>query len=848
MKKILKKIGAIIKKPIVLLKKTYNLFVPSILTYARDKSFRMRAIYANYYDKLSIDENIILYEAYHGRSITGNPYAIYKSLLNDPKYKNFKHVWTVNNLSNPSIKINEKNHNTSFVVIHSKEYLRILNKAKYIINNTSFGHYFQKKEGQVYINTWHGTPLKTLGKDVGAANISEHKNIQKNFLHADYFVSPNKYTCEKFLTSLDIHGIFQGKVLDVGYPRIDLTLNTNPEKIKEELNIPKDKKVILYAPTWRGASVSSGVDSSEKLLSDIQKLNERLSDEYTIVLKVHMFVYKYFQQQGKEDLCIPNWVDTNELLSAVDILITDYSSIFFDFLPTKKPIIFYMFDRNEYEKDRGFYFDLEDLPGPKNESIEDVIGSIENIEKVQIDYSTKYSNAIEKFAYKDNGHATEKLINIIFENKPSNEIYTINNKKKKILMYGGGFYNNGITISLLNLSKYIDYEKYDLTIVDFGKKNIESTENIKRLDPRTRILYRTGALNIKITETYRHYFVLRKGLYKKWVQNIAPKNLYKKELKRLTGNTEFDVVIDFGGYNAFWTLLFAFSDIPIKGVFLHSDMKNEFDKKINGKYKHRKNLRLIFSLYNYFDKVISVAKSANEANQMNFKHLIDNHESKMIYVNNAVDYLSVLIKKDDYKTYSYNNETYLLTNELVDNGRFNLSGVLYPNDNDINFVNMGRLSPEKDQRKLITAFDEITKKHPDKSMKLFIIGSGPLERELKKVVADLDLEDKVIFSGHLSNPFPLINKCDCLVFSSNYEGQGLVVLESLILNKPVIATDVTGVRSILEDNLGLLVDNSVEGLVYGIDQYLQNNLMFKQFNYQEYNDEAMGMYYDKIFN
>src|SRR5690606_7657232 len=127
-------------------------------------------------------------------------------------------------------------------------------------------------------------------------------------------------------------------------------------------------------------------------------------------------------------------------------------------------------------------------------------------------------------------------------------------------------------------------------------------------------------------------------------------------------------------------------------------------------------------------------------------------------------------------------------------------------------------------------------------------GSGPLERELKKVVADLDLEDKVIFSGHLSNPFPLINKCDCLVFSSNYEGQGLVVLESLILNKPVIATDVTGVRSMREDHLGLLVDSSGEGLVCGIDQYLQNTLMFKQFNYQGYNDEAMGMYYDKIFN
>lgn len=180
----------IIKLPYSYLKKVYNLFVPSLKLYYTNKNYRMRADYGYLYDKSKIIDNLILYEAYHGRSISGNPYAIYKQLLNDPNFKDFKHVWVVDTYDNPSIKEVEHNPNTSFVKIHSKEYLKVLVKAKYLINNTSFGHYFQKKkEGQIYINTWHGTPLKTLGKDVKSSDITGHKNIQRNFLHADYFIS-----------------------------------------------------------------------------------------------------------------------------------------------------------------------------------------------------------------------------------------------------------------------------------------------------------------------------------------------------------------------------------------------------------------------------------------------------------------------------------------------------------------------------------------------------------------------------------------------------------------------------------------------------------------------------------
>jgi len=850
MRKVLLSVYKLAKKPFTILKKAYRLLVPPYLTYVKDINFRRRASYGLFFDRYKVDENLILYEAYHGRSFTCNPYAIYKHLINDPKYKKFKHVWVVDDYNNPSIKLFKNNPNTTFVKIHSRKYLKMLAKAKYLINNTSFGFYFHKKKEQIYINTWHGTPLKTLGKDVESANISDHKNIQRNFLHADYFVSPNKFTTDTFLKSLDIHGIFNGEVLDIGYPRIDLTLNTNSDHIRSLLNIPKDKKIILYAPTWRGSSVNSAVDLTEKLLEDVNTLNERFGNQYVVLLKVHMFVYKYLKEHGKEDLCVPNWIDTNELLSAVDILITDYSSIFFDFLPTKKPIIFYMFDRKAYELERGFYINLDDLPGPICESIENVISVIHNLPTIQKEFESKYNNFVNTYSYKDDGNATKRLISVIFENLTLDHEsqYKVKNNKKKILMYSGGFYNNGITVSALSLAKYLDYEKYDLTMIDFDNKNLEATKNIKKLDPRVRVIYRAGAFNMRILESIRHYFVIRKGLYKNWVKKIAPINTYKKELRRIIGQTDFDIVIDFGGYNAFWTLLFAFSDIPRKGVFLHSDMYEEYNKKINGEFKHQKNLRLIFSLYNHFDKVVSVTKSANDSNKQKLKHLIDNHDEKMVYVNNAIDYLGILELKDKDKKFNYNDNEYIVVEEIDDFYTVSPKGVLSPKKEDINFVNIGRLSPEKDQTKLILAFKQAVEQHPDKSLKLYIIGSGPLEKELKKLALSLGLKNKVIFTGHISNPYVIMNKCDCLVFSSNYEGQGLAVLESLVLGKPVIATNVTGVKSILENYQGgLLVENSVEGLVSGLNKFLTSEIETKPFDYKAYNEEAMSMYYEKIF-
>ncbi|UTI85594.1 CDP-glycerol glycerophosphotransferase family protein [Mammaliicoccus sciuri] len=219
----------------------------------------------NQYCNGDIKENCILYETFHGKSMTDNPYALFESLILDPEYKNYRHIWVINTLTLETEKY-KNNENVIFVKVNSDEYLYYLAKAKYLINNTSFPPYFCKRKNQVYLNTWHGTPLKTLGIDMNGP-IDQLKNIQRNFLQTDYLLSPNEFTTEKLVYSHNLDGIYTGEILEVGYPRIDLITKTNSkdilDKLRQYIELDTNKKVALYAPTWRG-NVGKEVDIKKK--------------------------------------------------------------------------------------------------------------------------------------------------------------------------------------------------------------------------------------------------------------------------------------------------------------------------------------------------------------------------------------------------------------------------------------------------------------------------------------------------------------------------------------------------------------------------------------------------------
>ncbi|MED3629289.1 glycosyltransferase [Bacillus subtilis] len=851
-------------KKLKIAKRRAKFLLEPFKTYTNNKNFKRTVEYTRNFKKNKIDPHIIFYESYHGKAMNDNPYAIFKHLVNNEEYKNFTHVWALNDQDNPYANKYKGLKNVRFVKVHSEEYIKYLTKAKYLINNVTFPTYFQKKDEQIYINTWHGTPLKTLGKDMEGP-IGQHKNIQRNFLHSDYILSPNKFTSEKLIDSHDLEGLYNGEIIEEGYPRMDLTFNTDKEELRKTLEniieLDPHKKIILYAPTWRG-EVGSVSNINEELFNHISALNEKIPDDYQLILKVHTLLFKYIKHDEQlMNKCIPDCIDTNELLSLVDILITDYSSIFFDYMATNKPILYFMYDKEQYLKKRGMYLDVNTLAGPICKTTDELAKCIKEIESVQDRYQSVYQEMNEVYI-KRVGDSTQKIVDIIFKGKQEQSDCVFDVKephKKNILIYCGGFLNNGITSSAINLLNNIDYEKYNVIVIDKGNYDKESSYNISRINEKAKRVYRVGSMNLTIKDWYLHGLMNKRG-YTEELAKRKPEEIFKREINRMLGNARIDIAVDFSGYVPFWTMVMSLGEFPQKSIYQHNDMLAETNKIINGKYKHKRKLGIVFSLYKCFNKIVSVAKHTRDLNAENLAQYVDTN--KMVYVHNSlnVDKIKDSVENHGFLIESYEGQDYIIQKEEKP-GAFSIKGIRLPKHNEINFVNMGRLSPEKDQEKLIRAFSQLINKYQNLKMKLYIIGDGILKGTLNDLVETLGLEESVIFTGQMKNPFFLINKADCFVLSSNHEGQPMVLLETLVLNKPIIATDIAGSRSILEDGYGTLAPNDVDGLFSEMEKFvldnsedrgrtlnkdLNYNKRFKRFDYENYNHQAMKMFYREV--
>lgn len=426
----------------------------------------------------------------------------------------------------------------------------------------------------------------------------------------------------------------------------------------------------------------------------------------------------------------------------------------------------------------------------------------------------------------------------------------------------------------------IDYDRYNVVVIDKGSYDSESSYNINRLNEKTKRVYRVGSMNLTIKEWYLHGLMNRRG-YTEELARRNPGEIYQREINRMLGNAKIDIAIDFSGYVPFWTMIMAFGDFSKKSIYQHNDMYAETKKKINGKYKHKQKLGIVFSLYKLFDKVVSVAKHTRDLNVKSLEKYVDSE--KLVYVHNSLNVEKIInaVEKHDLTIQKFDGEEYIIQKEEVNGGLLSIKGIKVPNENGINFVNMGRLSPEKDQEKLIKAFYQLVNKYDDLDIKLYIIGDGVLKGKLTELVKRMDIEGKVIFTGQLKNPFYLINKADCFVLSSNHEGQPMVLLETLVLNKPIIATDIAGSRSILEDGYGILAQNNIQGLLIEMEKFvmrksfkdkvltikerisgqncnqalseineLQKDLdykkKYKKFDYENYNIQAMQMFYREV--
>lgn len=771
----------------------------------------------------------VLYESFDGHGMLCHPEAIFRHLLASADMEHLDHIWVVSDpdIYLPVITEFARHLRVRFVRYRSAEYFTWLATAGYLVNNSSFPAEFVKRDGQTYLNTWHGVPLKRMGSHI-PDGAPDTRNVIRNFVAADYLLAANSFmTKTMYRDAFKLDGIFQGKIIEEGSPRMDrqFTDAGGRQRIRAALRdsgvILDDRKIVVYAPTWKGSNAYTVDADIAQLRAVIGELSDHLDNtRFQVLLKVHQLVYRRAVRESDLGAAvIPNSIPTNQVLAVTDALVTDYSSIFFDYLPLDRPLVYLAPDLPEYLAGRGLYMDAAQWPGPVTSSAAAAARWVLRLAAAEPDpeavaYGRRRKDWAARFGPKEDGNAAARVADVVFRGRQDG--YLVHNDfstvKARMLIHIGSLTGNGITTTALNLLNAIDYERYDVSVIYPHSGGQVQLENSLRINPKARHFPRVGRTMMRMHERreYRR-FMKSGGLGAAHVDLARQGVLFKTEYKRCMGDVEYDIVIAFDGYSAFWPMLLLQSGARRKLIWAHNDLVVDANRTIAGARPHRANLRSLFSFYPHFDRVVSVTGELSRINQQ--KLLSFAPAESFISVRNLVDAPSALRRAAEPPGYAM------------------------PAGAPV-FVTSGRLSPEKNQARMIRAMQIVVRQQP--RAQLVIIGSGPLHAELTALISSLGLQGNIRLAGFHRNPFPLIAAADCFVFSSNYEGQGLALIEAMILGLPIVTTEYNVVHSVVAPGQALIVESTDEALAAGMLEFVAGNVPAPHFDADEHNSVAMA--------
>ena len=374
-------------------------------------------LYNKVFIKLPINKKRVMFESFLGRNVSGNPKYLYEQMIKDGLDNKYDLIWILNNIDEPINGSGKK------VKRKTLKYYYYMATSKYWIFNCRQADEIIKRKENIYLQTWHGTPLKKLAMDMdnvnmaGQTDINEYKEkFYNNSRRWDYLLIQNDYSREIFKKAF----AFNKTILN-GYPANDILYTENNkesiDKIKDKLNIPKNKKIILYAPTWRDDNFYKKGHYRMNIELDLDRMQKELGNEYIILLRMHYLItnniniekYKGFVYDYSQGY------DIQELYLVSDILITDYSSVMFDYSNLNRPIIFFTYDIEQYRDAlRGFYFDFEEeAPGPLVVDTEGVIECLKSIDDINKQYKNKKEKFYNKFCHIDDGNKAKEILDAI---------------------------------------------------------------------------------------------------------------------------------------------------------------------------------------------------------------------------------------------------------------------------------------------------------------------------------------------------------------------------------------------------------------------------------------------------
>lgn len=361
-----------------------------------------------------VEPGTVFFETFSGDSVSDSPKEIDRVLAS--RFPDLERFWSVRDLS---IEVPE---GAKALVVGTDEWMHRLATSSVIINNNNFPHYFRKASGQKYIQAWHGTPLKKIGSDVPGTNLSlRYRALMAKEAETewDLMLAQSPWAAKTLAAAF----AYEGPVFDKGYPRNDLLANEirmaeGKINVRAKYGIKEDTTVILYAPTWRDYLKDASGRYSRVDYLGMDRTIKALGSDYVILYRGHANSVHSDRKplpSGVVDVTMHS--DVNELMAAADMMITDYSSIMFDFVVTGKPIAFVAPDLARYrDETRGFYFDFErHCPGPLFGNGEQAVAWIESIASGVRTGSEEYLAFVSKFAPSDDGFSSKRFVDEYIE-------------------------------------------------------------------------------------------------------------------------------------------------------------------------------------------------------------------------------------------------------------------------------------------------------------------------------------------------------------------------------------------------------------------------------------------------
>ena len=762
-------------------------------------------------------KNTALLESYAGSSISGNVYYLLLELFQKPEYAHLS-LFVASSRQAQAHVCAELRYaglqQIPVVPIHSRRYCRLLARAEYLVNNATFPTYLIKRKGQIYLNTWHGTPLKTLGRDIRNAP-NELGNTQRNFLMADYLLYPNRFTFEIMRRAYMLDSLYHGQYVLSGYPRNAVFFQ--PE-LRRRIRMAcgfEGKQIYAYLPTWRGTLRRRDPAAADRIANLLAQLDRTLPENTLVFTKLHNLdrgsvPFAQFQRVKP----FPEDYETYAFLAATDCLITDYSSVLFDFAVTGRPILLYCEDAAEYAAARGMYLHLEDFPFPRAETPEALCALIQQCP------APAYREAMRPYTERQDADAAARLCRLVFGDGVAEGMERIDGDaygsgKEQVLLFAGSLQKNGITAALQSLLSLIDREKREVILL-FHARGVEKNKSAIMQFSAWNYMVIQGAKVLSYWDLFCRVVYFYGNREPWWVQKSFER-VYRREIDRLFPGCTFSAEIHYSGYEREIMQLFS----RMKGkklIYLHSNLAAE------AKQKGNLHLPSVETAYRCFDRLVAIREG------MQKELLYPQAAKKLALAHNPID--AAEIRRRALLPLRFDPDTESTLSQEALQAQLKRPGIH-------RFISIARFSPEKRLDRLIEAFERVCRTTPDCFL-ILIGGYGPAYGEICKQAEQSACAAKIAILRSLGNVFPILAACDTFVLSSDYEGLPVTILEALVLKKTVLATEIEGPRAFLSQGYGVLTPKTVSGLAAAMKDAADGKLPdMRMFDPEAFNRQAL---------